>query len=88
MQPRSPPPTNVASASRPLASTLPPAPYPEFKRDLNDKVFVIYSVGPDGVSDKAALATQTRTGVKGDYLLFPPILSLYRQRLLEKGELK
>ena len=66
----------------------PPAPYPEFKRDLNDKVFVIYSVGPDDASDMAVLATQTRTGVKGDYLLFPPTISLYRQRLLEKDELK
>jgi hypothetical protein len=66
----------------------PPAPSPEFKRDLNDKVYVIYSIGPDDASDRAAYATQTRTGVKGDYLLFPPTLSLFRQRLLEKGELK
>jgi hypothetical protein len=66
----------------------PPAPNPEFKQDLNDKVFVIYSVGPDDSSDRAAYATQTRTGVKGDYLLFPPTVSLFRQRLAEKGELK
>jgi hypothetical protein len=66
----------------------PPAPSPEFKRDLNDKIFVIYSVGPDDSSDMAVLATQTRTGVQGDYLLFPPTISLFRQRLLETGELK
>ena len=69
-------------------SLYPAAPNPEFKRDLNDKVFVIYSVGPDDSSDMAALATQARTGVKGDYLLFPPTMSLFRQRLMEKGELK
>ncbi len=69
-------------------SLYPAAPNPEFKRDLNDTVYVIYSVGPDGASDMASLATQTRTGVKGDYLLFPPTMSLFRQRFVEKGELK
>lgn len=82
-------PQDALGNPRPFTINLyPPAPNPEFKRDLNDKVYVIYSVGPDDASDRAAYATQTRTGVKGDYLLFPPTLSLFRQRLLEKGELK
>lgn len=69
-------------------SMYPPPPNPEFKRAFDNKVFVLYSVGPDGQSDRVSLATQTRTGVRGDYLLFPPTVSLYRQRLLETGELK
>jgi hypothetical protein len=82
-------PTDALGNPKPFTINLyPPAPNPEFKRDLNDKVFVIYSVGPDDNSDRAAYATQTRTGVKGDYLLFPPTISLFRQRLIEKGELK
>lgn len=66
----------------------PPPPAPEFQRDFNATQFVIYSVGPDDNPDKVQFATQTRRGVKGDYLLFPPTLSLFRQRLEEKGELK
>ncbi len=82
-------PADALGNPKPFTINLyPQAPNPEFKRDLNDKVFVIYSVGPDEGSDRAAFATQTRTGVKGDYLLFPPTLSLFRQRLAEKGELK
>jgi hypothetical protein len=71
-----------------VINIYPPAPAPEFSRALSDRVFVLFSVGPDGLSDKVSYATQTRTGVRGDYLLFPPTVSLYRQRLAEKDELK
>ncbi|HVU65230.1 MAG TPA: hypothetical protein VHC70_14705, partial [Phycisphaerales bacterium] len=47
----------------PYTITLyPPPPNPEFKRQFNDHVFVLYSVGPDGLSDRVSLATQTRVG--------------------------
>lgn len=65
-----------------------PDPTPRFKVPLGSDVFVVYSVGPDEDRGNALFATQTRTGVPGDYVLFPPLLSLYRQRLVEKNELK
>jgi hypothetical protein len=65
-----------------------PDPTPRFKVPLGDDVFVIYSLGPDEDRGNANFATQTRTGVPGDYVLFPPLLSLYRQRLVELNELK
>ncbi|HMN41398.1 MAG TPA: hypothetical protein PKE29_11180 [Phycisphaerales bacterium] len=79
------------SEGRPRPYTInlyPPPPAPEFSLAMDDRVFVIFSVGPDGLSDMVSYATQTRTGVRGDYLLFPPTISLYRQRLAEKDELK
>jgi hypothetical protein len=82
-------PKDQSGAPKPVTITLwPPPPNPEFKREFDDHVFVVYSVGPDGLTDAGLVATQTRVGVRGDYLLFPPTISLYRQRLLEKGELK
>lgn len=67
---------------------FPPAPTPSFALDLPSDVFVIYSVGPDDAPGRCALCTQTRTGVPGDYLLYPPTLSLLRKRLIETNELK
>lgn len=66
----------------------PPAPFPVFSVNLGSDQFVIYSVGPDDGIGSAVFATQERVGVPGDYLLFPPTLSLYRQRLLDTNELK
>jgi hypothetical protein len=71
-----------------VINIYPPAPAPEFSRAFGNNTFIIYSVGPDGLRDSVVYATQTRTGVRGDYLLFPPTISLYRQRLAEKDELK
>ncbi len=71
-----------------VINLYPPPPAPEFSRAFDDRMYIIYSVGPDGLGDSVVYATQTRTGVRGDYLLFPPTISLYRQRLAEKDELK
>lgn len=65
-----------------------PFPMPQFQIPLKDNVFVIYSIGPDENNANALTITQTRTAVIGDYLLFPPLLSLHRQRLVENNELK
>ncbi len=74
---------------RPHTITLfPPAPQPQFALDLIADTFVIYSVGPDDAAGQAVTCTQTRVGVPGDYLLYPPTLSLFRQRLIESNELK
>jgi hypothetical protein len=67
---------------------LPPPPQPTFEVPFGSDTFVIFSVGPDDAAEFAAVATQARTGTSGDYLLFPPTLSLFRQRLLETNQLK
>lgn len=71
-----------------VVNLFPPSPAPQFSVPLGSDQYVIYSVGPDGTSGRCVFATQERVGVPGDYLLFPPTLSLFRQRLLETNELK
>lgn len=66
----------------------PPPPQPTFEVPFGPDMFVIFSVGPDGSGEFASLATQTRQGISGDYLLFPPTISLFRQRLLDIDQLK
>lgn len=65
-----------------------PDPLPKFSVPLGDKTFALYSIGPDEDRGNLLYATQTRPGVPGDYLLFPPLLSLERQRLIDTGQLK
>jgi hypothetical protein len=67
---------------------FPEAPMARFRVRLGEDVFVIYSVGPDDDRGNALYATQMMQGVPGDYLLFPPVIALKRQRLLETGQLK
>ncbi len=67
---------------------FPPKPEPEFEVPMISNQFVIYSVGPDGLDSMVQNVTQTRAGVRGDYLLWPPLLSLERTYLREKGELR
>ncbi len=70
---------------QPLSGTAP------FTVPMNDKVFVIYSVGPDDDRGNASRATQSRRAKpgepSGDYLLFPPMIGLERQRLVELNQL-
>jgi hypothetical protein len=64
-----------------------PEPFPAFRVPLDDSHFVIFSVGPDDRSQMAINCTQGRTG-EGDYLLWPPPMSLLRQKMIDEGELK
>lgn len=66
---------------------FPPDPYPSFRVPLQPGTVVLYCVGPDDLRQSARTATQGRPGVPGDYLLWPPALSLYRQRLIDLGTL-
>lgn len=61
--------------------------YPNFEIKLREDNFVLYSAGPDGVHNGMSLATQMTADVKGDYLIWPPMLSLVRQNLSEQGKL-
>lgn len=57
---------------------------------LKDDVFVLYSVGSDYQDQKAKIVRNTVRKVKlqCDYLIWPPVLSLYRQSQIDLGELK
>ncbi len=60
-----------------------------FKVDLKSDVFVLYSVGTDLARNNAARVQNTAERVQGaDYLIFPSTLSLYRQFLIDGGELQ
>lgn len=57
---------------------------------LKNDVFVLYSVGSDYSDQKAARIQNTarKIQVPADYLLYPPVQSLYRQSLVDLGQLK
>jgi hypothetical protein len=67
---------------------FPAPPRPEFTVPLDTTHFVVYSCGPDDKRELARNCTQGQEGKNGDYLFWPPELSLERQRLLDTGELK
>lgn len=71
-----------------VIKVFPPAPASSFEVPLGPDQFVIFSVGPDDAADFALLSTQGRANVRGDYLLFPPMVSLFRQRLIDTDQLK
>lgn len=62
--------------------------YPEFQATLLDDTFVLYSYGPDAVRNGVKRATQMVFDREGDYLVWPPLLSLVRQNQMDKGRLK
>lgn len=71
-----------------VVSLFPQKPLPEFEIPMRSNQFVIYSVGPDDLASMSLSATQDRTGVRGDYLLWPPFMSLGRTYLKDRGELR
>lgn len=55
--------------------------------DLDE--FVIYSTGPDTDDDTARRVREnTRAQYDGDYLIWPPVISLYREFLESEGQLR
>jgi hypothetical protein len=61
-----------------------------FRVLLKNDVFVLYSLGSD-LSDERVSRVQnsaSKLQVKADYLLYPPVVSLYRQSLIDLGQLK
>jgi hypothetical protein len=60
-----------------------------FQVKLKDDVFVLYSVGSDNARNNAKRVQNTSTLVQGaDYLIWPPVVSLVRQNLTDRGDLK
>lgn len=71
-----------------MVHCFPPKPYNAFVIPLREDTFVMYSVGPDNDSVNAKDATQDAPDLEGDYILWPPMISLIRQNLIDRGELK
>jgi hypothetical protein len=56
---------------------------------LKDDIFALYSLGSDANDDFTRRVQNTAVVLRGaDYLLFPPVLSLHRQNLIDRGDLK
>lgn len=56
---------------------------------LDDDEFVVWSTGPDSDDDGARRVREnTRALYDGDYLIWPPVISLYREFLQTEGELR
>jgi hypothetical protein len=64
-------------------------PNANFSRRIGEDQFVLYSVGGNGGKDWARQIQNTAENAAGaDYLIWPPIVSLQRQHLIERGQLK
>ncbi len=61
---------------------------PQFELSIPGDRFILSVVGPDGILNNNFRYTQTMADDRGDYLLWPPVLSLVRQNLVERGSLK
>jgi hypothetical protein len=60
-----------------------------FQVKVDRDQFILYSVGPDGRKDWAKdVSGEPTAKAVGDLLIWPPITSLMRQRLMETGQLK
>jgi len=58
-----------------------------FEKKLGDDGFMLYGRGPDGNDTRCTRATQLVEDEKGDFLMWPPVMSLYREHLETEGKL-
>ncbi len=57
-----------------------------FDVSVSQNEFVLYSVGPDGAKNWARnIREDARELFSGDYLIWPPVTSLYRRHLMQMG---
>jgi len=56
-----------------------------FLRRIGSDQFVLYSVGPNTADDRAVNIENSSRANAGDYLIWPPVLSLLRQNMTEQG---
>ncbi|MBL8762292.1 MAG: hypothetical protein JNL50_13425 [Phycisphaerae bacterium] len=60
-----------------------------FDLKLREDQFLLYSTGRDGANNYAArVDNRPDAGTGTDYLIWPPVSSLYRQHLIDRGEIK
>jgi hypothetical protein len=85
-------PGKINSTSNPLELNALPdllgAKYRNFKLPIDDSTFVLFSVGPDGNSSNMRYATQMAQDDRGDYLIWPPLLTLTRKAEMDAGRIK
>lgn len=60
---------------------------PGFEVSLKDDQFVMFLIGPDRVNNNGRKATQMVEDRTGDFIAWPPVLSLQRQYLKDTGRL-
>jgi len=60
--------------------------YPNFEAKVLLNQYVVYSAGPDGNQTGVSRATQMIKDDHGDYLIWPPVLSLVRQYRIDNPE--
>ncbi len=58
-----------------------------FAMMLREDQFVMYSVGQDGVKNFAEDVSNDVDAITGDYLIWPPMLSIHREHLRDTGRL-
>jgi len=56
-----------------------------FDRRIDEDQFVLYSVGPNTTDDRAVNIENSSVSNAGDYLIWPPVISLFRQNLQDQG---
>lgn len=61
---------------------------PQFQVKVFKGEFIVYTGGPDGLDNGGRRFTQTMSDEKGDYLAWPPVISLVRKNLEDTGSLK
>lgn len=83
-------PRNADGSKEPYRIDIVPSdPRNAFARTFKDDTFVLYSWGSNNDKDFAKRVQNTPARADGaDYLLWPPMMSLYRQHLLDQGQLK
>ncbi len=89
---RSKPPMRYLEIKTPqevLIATSTPSGPENFSIPLKPGVFLLYSIGSDNADNMAKRIENTSQIVQGaDYLVFPPVLSLFRQHRIDTGELE
>lgn len=79
----------VQSPTQVLIATATPSGPENFAAPFRKGSFLLYSIGTDNADNKARRIENTSEIVQGaDYLIFPPVLSLFRQHRLDAGDLE
>jgi len=79
---------NAREEEKPHEMNVVPATGAAFSVRLRSDNMVVYSVGTDQVRNRARKVQNTSSLVQGaDYLIWPPMLSLQRQNLMDRGDL-
>ncbi len=80
---------NSREEAKPHEMSVVPTSGDPFSVRLREDTMVVYSVGTDQANNRARQVQNTSSLVQGaDYLIWPPMLYLQRQNLMDRGDLK